>query len=181
MLKWVGLGVLVSLLSLAAYVFVYTKAYQSPELENVTIKDLHLFYTEHMGPYHLIDPKIREVEKEAIRLGFSCIKTFGHFLDDPQHFEEDRLRAEVGCWLSGPLPEASQIGEGFRYEHRPGGEFLKITWTGSPAIGPIKVYPAARSWFEKERLVFPTDNFEVYETVRGGQLITTYYFAIQKQ
>ena len=178
MLKWVGAGVVISLVGLVTYVFVYTKAFLSPELTGVQLESVYLLYTEHLGAYHRIDPKLREAEKLAIELGLSCRQTFGYFLDNPQYEEEDRLRAEVGCWLSGKLPEVVTVPEPFRFEERPGGAFLKVIWQGSPAIGPIKVYPAARKWFAEQRLQIPSTNYEVYEMTSDGKMQTTYYFQV---
>ena len=66
--------------------------------------------------------------------------------------------------------------EGFKQESPKIEKAYMATFTGSPALGPLKIYPDARDWFEKNKLVFPY-TLEIYR-INGSQFKTEYIFPI---
>ncbi len=105
----------------------------------------------------------------------SCARTFGEYLDNPEAIDQDRLRSRGGCVLStayqGKLPD------GMHYEERPANRYVVGRFTGSPSIGPFKVYPKIFAYLDSQRLKSTGTNLEVY-TVNGEEVSTEYLFPI---
>ncbi|MEO0337507.1 MAG: GyrI-like domain-containing protein, partial [Pseudomonadota bacterium] len=141
MIKWIGIVVIVSLVSLVGYLYIYLGAYKEVTVRVETYPQMFLLSRAHTGPYHKIGSLLQSMEKKAKSIGLDCRKTFGKFLDNPQTTDEDRLRSEVGCVLD-TKPESSVI-EKMKAELKvqDSARFVYGKFQGSPAIGPFVVYP----------------------------------------
>lgn len=175
MLKWILAGLMLSFASLAAYLYFHLGLYKEAQIEGIQKGGFWLLYQEHTGPYHQISPVLDSIEKQALGASITCLDTFGLFLDDPATVDEDRLRSELGCILTG---EIQHVPEGLKVKAWNPGPLLHLTFTGSPAVSPFKVYPKAEQWFQEQRKPMPKEALEIYSQSPRGDLITHYYFPI---
>jgi AraC family transcriptional regulator len=154
--------------------------FKNMEAKEVERQSTLLLYKPHTGAYHRVNATILEVEAWAKSNGIPCPHTFGEYLDDPSKVEEERLRANAGCILSTPLTTASlpeQRPEGLDVKPLPAGRYLSITFQGSPAIGPMKVYPYAKGYFRDKNWGGYETAVEIYTIVSPSQMTTEYLFA----
>jgi AraC family transcriptional regulator len=180
MIRIVLLSLLTVALGLAAYLFFYLGAHKTITVERQKYPELQIVYKSHLGPYHEITPKLLEVEAEMKKLGITCSKTFGEFLDNPKTVDADRLRSNVGCVVEGVTDETiAFLPADLYFEWRPTSEIFYIRFTGSPAIGPFKVYPKARDAAIDQRVMLKNSVMELYTVQRGGALITEYLFFLE--
>lgn len=175
MWKWLGLFSLVGLIIFGFYLYSHLGIDQPVTIE-IGERGPHItVFKEHRGPYHLIAPVISEVEKWALSQNLACSQTFGRYLDDPESVDEDRLRSEGGCILTGE--PSTPIPNDYKLAVRPRKKYVIAHFQGSPAIGPYKVYPKVRQFLEQNRLKAATEALEIY-TVNGAQVSTEYLFEI---
>lgn len=134
-----------------------------------------LVYTEHVGPYHQINEKIIEVENWAKQNKLNCDITFGEFIDDPDIVDHDRLRSNAGCITQEfkvSLPDSYKSKKIVRRK------YLVARFSGSPAIGPLKVYPKLKAAAEEQRYALDGPIIEVYE-IKDKKLLTQYLYPIK--
>lgn len=174
MMKKFFLSVVIFIAGLGTYLFFYLGAYKSVQIEISKRGPLHLLYKPHAGAYHQIGDTIREVETQALAQNLDCTRTFGEYLDNPDSVDQDRLRSRGGCVLTAK-PE--HIPAEYQYEERPTLDYVVGHFSGSPAIGPFKVYPKVKTYLQEHRLVTTEATIEIY-TVDGPRVATEYLFAL---
>ena len=143
----------------------------------------YIIGTSHLGPYYKINAVIQDVESWAQRMQISCPFTFGLYLDNPHIADENRLRSEGGCISKQPYPvEVHQQVLNSHYFTRKleQKKYLKFSFSGSPAISPFKVYPAANDWFNETGYPRGTAVLEIYK-MNGNKMTTEYYFPIAQK
>jgi DNA gyrase inhibitor GyrI len=173
--KYFFLTVIVGILGLVTYLYFYLGASKPVEVAVQDKGTIYLLYSNHTGAYHYINATIEKVEAWARLNGVFCRQTFGEFLDDPQSVDEDRLRSHAGCVLDRPI--GSLPHEPFIYEERKPGRYAVAAFTGSPAIGPFKVYPKVRKFLNEKRLRSSAPVVEIY-TINGDSVRTEYLFPL---
>jgi hypothetical protein len=134
-----------------------------------------LVYKNVIGPYHKLSETFYEIENFAKTEGWECPKTFGLFYDDPNQAEQDRLRADIGCYL-----EASPLGStgDLIIKEQPATTALVGSFDGAPWLTAFKVYGALQR--ESLKLNLRIKNgpvMEIYEP-KGSQFITHVVFEI---
>lgn len=164
---------LTAAIALFIYLYIYLGAYRGVEFKQESRAELHLLFKPHMGAYHQIGETFKEVEAYALKHKIDCSKTFGEYLDDPSSVDQDRLRSNIGCYISAPPTEAVEAP--FKYETRPARTYMVARFKGSPSIGPMKVYPKMREVFETARIKSDGAVIEVY-LVDGSEMTTEYLF-----
>lgn len=135
--------------------------------------EMHLVYIEHIGPYHKILASLEKVEEWAKKNKIDCSKSFGHYLDDPDVVEHERLRSHVGCITDDTKTE---LPPDFKTKNLPAGKYLVAEFSGSPAIGPMKVYKKAQAKFAEKGLTAPEDIIEIYHRIDEKSMKTIYLF-----
>jgi AraC family transcriptional regulator len=177
MIKYLISGLLATLIGFVLYVLIHLGVWKEVDIKITTEESLILLGKENIGAYHKILPAILEVEKWAKSQQLPCLKTFGHFLDDPEKVDEVRLRSFVGCVV--PY-EVDQIPPEFQIVVREKQKYVKALFSGSPSISPYKVYPKAMKVIHENRLGFLGDVVEIY-TIKADQTFeTTYLFPVQE-
>lgn len=174
-MKWIVVA-LAAVVTAAVIHWVFRLGYFAPiEISVVEHPELWTLSKDHVGPYHEIEPLIQEVEAWARGNQVPCDRTFGHFLDDPKRLDHERLRSRGGCLLPGPLKV--RIPEGYQIRSLTGGKAIRAVFSGSPAIGPFRVYPLVQSRFQAEGLRQKTEAgvIEIYHP-KDGALETEYLF-----
>lgn len=156
------------------YLYSYLGAYKPVEVGLEKRGPYYFLFKQHLGPYHKIVSKIEEVEKWAAEHNMRCPQTFGEYLDNPETVDEDRLRSHGGCIMGASV---ETVPPDFQYQIRPEKLYAVAKFTGSPAIGPFKVYPKLRKFLEEQRLKSSSPAIEIY-TVNGSNVTTEYLFAI---
>ena len=85
-----------------------------------------------------------------------------------------KLKSRGGCLLSEkptiPLAEGMQVLEA------PEADYVVANFDGSPAIGPMKVYPKVTEHFEAMKKKITSSVIEVYEVHSQTSMSTTYLF-----
>ena len=157
------------------YLYLHLGLSRPVEITRGPVGPLLLLYKQHRGAYHHIGPVIREVELWALNKNIPCSKTFGEYLDDPDAVDQDRLRSRGGCVLT-VLPNG-MAPEGFEVSRIPQKEYVIAHFRGSPAAGPLTVYPAVKKYFSENRLVYPPTVIEIY-SVNGPDVLTEYLFLL---
>jgi len=173
----IGLPILLGFLFIGVYLYVYLGGWRDIEVSQTVFPEMHLLYVEHKGPYHQIEGSIERVEKWAKENGIACPKTFGEFLDDPSVVDPDRLRSNAGCVLHQTVTPS----DGLLFRTQPSLLFVTAEFSGSPAIGPWKVYPKMTEYAETHRLVRASNVFEVYTLLGDGKMSTRYLWPISGQ
>lgn len=167
-----------AILTFAVFLYFYLGAHKSVALVPNQTEEFHLLYKEHVGPYHKITSVIQSVEKIAVQNNIPCQKSFGLYMNDPQQTQDhDRLQSLGGCLLKGPLEDYP---ENVNYRFIGPRTYLKASFEGSPAIGPMIVYPKLEEWFQSARQTPGKPVIEVYE-VNGSEMTTTYFMPVESQ
>lgn len=173
-LRRIILGLVAAAALLVAYLFMHLGV-SKPVLISLEKRGPYEFlFKNHLGAYHKIVGVIQDVEKWAAERNLSCPQTFGEYLDDPQGVDEDRLRSHGGCILKARLDSPPPD---MQTQSRPERLYAVGRFEGSPAIGPLKVYPKIRQFLIEHRLTSASPVIEIY-TVNGSGMTTEYLFAI---
>jgi AraC family transcriptional regulator len=174
MIRILFLALFTAAVSLAIYLFFYLGFYKPVDIGIAERPAMNLLFKPHTGAYHLIGPVIREVEAWSAQNHVACDKTFGEYIDDPDAVDQDRLRSRGGCLVAGPVEIKPPD---FQYETRPGRKYVVAHFSGSPSIGPFKVYPKVHAYFAKQKLKSTQPVIEVY-TVHDNTVETEFLFPL---
>lgn len=165
------LGVfLLSLLSVAVFIFFRIGAYKGVEVVRTPMPAYDIYFKVHRGPYHEIINDLKSVESKLDELGQPCKKTFGMFLNDPELVDHKLLLSLVGCAFP---EEKNVVVENLPPEIRKKKvghtktDCYKGTFKGSPSLTAFKVYPRLKKRALKDRAKLKTESLELYETKEG--------------
>jgi AraC family transcriptional regulator len=172
-IKWILATVLGTILGIAGYFFWYLGAWKPVIIAEKKLGPINLIYKNHVGAYHKIAPVINEVETWAKTQNLTCEKTFGEYFDDPRVVEEGRLRSRGGCLIDKP---PKTLPPDYQTLKIPEKEYVTATFEGSPAIGPMKVYPKVAEYFEAKNSKIEGSVMEIYEVHSQTSMTTTYLF-----
>lgn len=178
-MKYILVFILVAVTSFGLFLANYLGAFKGVEIREAAQGPFPIVYVEHVGPYHKVNKVIEKVEKFMQSQGATCGRTFGEYMDDPQTVEEARLRSKVGCIVTSVpanLPEEFKTGE------IPERNYVIAVFTGSPGIGPLKVYPRVNDYMLKKKLKQTGAVVEIYEIhsiTEKNAMTTTYLFPVQ--
>ncbi|UXR66130.1 GyrI-like domain-containing protein [Bdellovibrio bacteriovorus] len=178
-MKYVLVFVLVTMISFGLFLANYLGAFRGVEISEVTQGPFKTVFVEHVGPYHKVNKQLERIEKYMKSQGITCGRTFGEYLDNPREVEEARLRSKVGCILEGEPP---QLTEGLQVGEIPQRKYVMAVFTGSPGIGPLKVYPKVNDFMLKAHLKQTGAVIEIYEIhsiTEKNAMTTTYLFPVQ--
>ena len=173
------LFVVVASLSFGIFLANYLGAFKDVEITRAAHGPYKTVYLEHMGPYHKVNKVIEKVEKLMQTKGYVCGRTFGEYLDNPREVDEARLRARVGCLVETvptDLPEDYKSGE------IAASNYVVAVFTGSPGIGPLKVYPRVNDYMAEHALKNSGPAVEIYEIhsiTEKNAMTTTYLFPVE--
>ena len=163
---------------LFSYVFFHLGGNLPVQVEFQTISPLHLYYEDHIGPYHKINDSLISFEQKLNKRGLFCEKTFGEYLDDPSSVDEDRLRSQIGCIVSSKTKK-TYLGSEFKTRLIPSQKVIYAKFEGAPSIGPMKVYPKARQFAVDQRVEIVDSVFEMYSILRDNSVVTEYLFFLK--
>ena len=177
MTKYIVGGVLTAIIAFAINVALYIGAFKSATVESAIKGPYKMIFKDHTGPYHKIVPAIEEVEKWVKANGQDCRFSFGEYIDDPHAVEQERLKSRGGCLVETFI---DNMPEGFKTQEIPEQKFVRGFFTGSPAIGPYKVYDKAQEYMELNQFKPKRPVFEIYEVKTGKEMNTEYLFSIEQ-
>lgn len=181
-LNWAVLSFLFVVISILTIMYFRLGLHKDPIKVGPVTKQFNFLYKTHVGPYHEVSETLFEVEAFAKTLDIDCSVTFGQYLDDPEVIDPDRLRSNVGCVIDNPTKYINADESGiFKVKILKPRKYFQINFDGSPAIGPMKVYPLAK------KILPPRDSkenqavIEVYHIKDGGaSIVTEYFFLLNK-
>jgi len=171
--RLVALPVLLGFALLGAYLYIYLGAGEEVVVEKVEWPQMSMVYKDHRGAYHHINSVIVTVEDWARKNNIPCSRTFGEYLDDPRQVAEERLSSRAGCLLD-PGVDPGELPEGFAVKNTPSTTYIHATFSGSPAIGPWRVYPKLTEFADKFSLRTATSTLEIYTVLPDGGMKTDY-------
>lgn len=174
MVRILFISVVLAGFGLAVYLYFYLGGYKPVDIAVEKRGPQILLYKNHVGAYHEIGPTIQAVESWALAQHLLCPTTFGEYLDNPESVDQDRLRSRGGCVLT-KKPE--QVPPDWTVEERPSRRFVVAHFTGSPSIGPFKVYPKVKKYLAENRLTSSEATMELY-MVNGSSVMTEYLFQL---
>lgn len=178
-MKYVLLFVIAAIISFGVYLSTYLGAFKKVAISEGVQGPFKIVYIDHVGPYHKMNKDIEVVEKFFKAEGKPCGRTFGEYIDDPQIVEEARLRAKAGCIVEtvpNNLPADFKTGD-FAAKN-----YVIAVFTGSPGIGPIKVYPKVDEYMKAKNLKQEGSVIEIYEIhsiTEKSAMTTTYLFPVK--
>lgn len=174
MIKWVVLGVIGMIVAFSLSLAYKLGAFKSVDVGVSDEPALMFLSKDHVGPYHKIVPIIQEVETWAKSKGLDCRRSFGEYLDNPQVVEEGRLRSRGGCVIEQKI----EVPPDYVITEKPAQKYIKAVFTGSPSIGPFKVYGRVQQLAAENRLKLDSWNLEIYEIHSDTEMTTTYLFPL---
>ena len=175
-MKTIFLGLLLFIIGIVSWASIKLGFFKDVTITEKEQPAFQCVYLEHIGPYHKILESLEKVEAWAKEKNVDCSRSFGHFLDDPDIIEHERLRSHVGCLVdAAPIEFASP----FKFKTISSGKYFVADFFGSPAIGPMKVYRKAKQEFYNRKLTPPEDVIEVYHRIDEKTMNTSYLFRIQ--
>ncbi|WP_413586810.1 GyrI-like domain-containing protein [Bdellovibrio sp. HCB274] len=178
-MRYIIVFVVVMVISFGTYLATYLGAFKGVEISEAQQGPFKTIYIEHVGPYHKVNKVIEKVERFMKEKGVICQRTFGEYLDDPRQVEEARLRSKVGC-LIDKMPEGAP--EEMKEGEIPARAYVVAVFTGSPGIGPLKVYPRVEAYLQQKNLKQTDASIEIYEIhsiTEKSAMTTTYLFPVQ--
>lgn len=175
-MKHIFFGVILFIVGILSWASIKLGFFKDVIVSEQTVGEIQCVYVEHIGPYHKILESLQKVETWAKSNNIDCKKSFGHFLDDPDIIEHERLRSHVGCVVNKTYTD---LPADFKFKTIPTAKYFVAEFTGSPAIGPMKVYSKAKKAFYERQLTPPEDNLEVYEIIDDKTMKTSYLFQIK--
>ena len=178
-MKYILLFVAVAITAFGLFLANYLGAFKGVDISQSHQGPFITVYLEHVGPYHKVNKVIEKVEKYMKSQNFVCGRSFGEYIDDPQVVEEARLRSKVGCIVE-KVPE--NMPEEFKSGEIAGREYVVAIFTGSPGIGPLKVYPRVNDFMLKKGVKQSGPVIEIYEIhsiTEKNAMTTTYLFPFQ--
>ncbi len=176
MIKYIVSGIAIALVAFILNLLIYLGAFKDVEIQISEEAPINLIYKEHLGSYHKIVPLIEEVETWAKSQGIDCTQSFGEYLDNPDKVQDDRRRSHGGCLVS-EIPK--NLPPEILSKQIPASRFIKAVFSGSPSIGPYKVYSNIRKFANKERLKLKDSVIEIYVIKSEKEMTTTYLFGIE--
>jgi len=186
MLKHTLIALFIGLISFIVYLMIHLGVWKNPELSMQETKPRKLLTKNHLGPYHKINPVIQSVEAFAKKFEVSCNETFGEYFDDPTVVSEDRLRSRAGCivpfetdFINSKFTASDLKQEDLELVELPPTKSVIAVFTGSPAIGPYKVYPKIDRYMQTHKLVRKGSVMEVYKITSPTEMTTTYLVNVE--
>ena len=179
MLKYVIGFTAAALLGFLSVVAIYLGVLAPVEVQVQPLERKHLVFQYHVGPYHKIGLALEEVQlwvkAHDSQMG-ECQESFGEFLLNPKEVDAEHLRSHVGCVVEQPVTSLPPNWEYKMVEFERG---LAVHFTGSPSIGPWKVYPKMEAFMKERGWVTHTAPFEFYtitSNVAFNTKMTTLYY-----
>lgn len=172
MMKWVLGTILGVVIGLGGYLSWHLGAFKSMTFLELKLPTTTVVSKKHTGAYHKIVSVIEDVEKFAKSQGLNCRLSFGEYFDSPDVVEEARLKSRGGCIIMAeeePLLKKITWPEGIEVSTVPSREYVIALFSGSPGIGPMKVYPKTMQYIHDKKWSVDGPIIEVYEILSPSQ------------
>lgn len=177
MIKSLVIGFVSAIVIVITSTYFYLKAYKEPSIYYDTLPAYHIVYKENRGVYVQTSQTIISIEETLKKQSLICESTFGLFFDDPDVVVEQDLKSWAGC-IFKDKPNINSLPEDVKLlTIQTQTDVLSADFDGSPALGPIKVYPKAKKMLGSNSL-FPA--LEIYSYQKDNSLKTKYYFSIEQ-
>lgn len=171
------LAAILAIVTLVVWLSYYLGAFKSVDITDGARPAMKMIYKDHTGSYHKIVSVIQEVETWAKSQNIDCTVSFGEYIDDPNLVEEIRLRSRGGCIVKD-FP--TSLPPEYKTQEVPERYYVIAVFSGSPGIGPIKVYPKAEAFMKNHQLVMDGSVLETYVIHSQNEMTTTYLFPVIK-
>ena len=158
-----------------AWLLIRMGVFKPVQIREETVGPFFLVGQEHVGPYYEISKAIQEVEKWAQARNIDCRRSFGHFLDDPEIVEHERLRSVGGCVVD-QVPES--LPSDFKTIILPSEKYIVAYYAGASALGPWKVYAPVYSELRQRQISRPSVVTEFYYFDSNHEFLTQYLFKL---
>ncbi len=185
MIKHALTAISIGFLIFILYMMQYTGAFKSVTVGMDQRGPYTIIYKEHTGAYHKIVSTIQDVETWAKQNQLKCRLSFGEYFDNPDMVEEGRLKSRGGCLIDPLVPEEFVILKkltlptDFKTDVNPETKTVVALFSGTPGIGPMKVYPKAHEFIQKGNLKKKGSVIEIYEVFDHKSMNTTYLWPVE--
>ena len=174
-MKLLILFCVVTLSSFLLVVYTYLGGFETVKINVGSFGPAQMVYKLHVGAYHKINHTITEVEDTLQQNGYKCRTTFGQYLHDPKEVQTEHLKSYGGCVVE-QIPQ--NIPNLYQSKTLQKTKAVMAQFKGSPAIGPLKVYPKIEKFITSQNLIRKDAPIELY-TFQGDTMVTKYIFPIQ--
>jgi hypothetical protein len=168
-------GLLVAVVLTITYLVIHLGMFKPVEITQEVRGPFYVLFQSHRGPYFQISEVIMHAEAAAKQNSLDCEQAFGEFFDNPKEVDEDRLRSRGGCISRSSF---QHVPDTFETDTIPEQRYVIAQFAGSPAIGPVKVYPKVQAYMEEQRLHGTGEAIEIY-VPKNGSVETTYLFPLK--
>lgn len=176
-MRTILLGIFLLFVGFVGSLFIKSGAWKEVTITEVDLGPFVMIYKDFMGPYHKIVPVIQEVEAWAKSQNIDCSQSFGEYIDDPGVVEHERLKSRGGCIVK-EIPQ--NLPPGFLSQTIPPRHYVMGEFSGSPALGPMKVYGKITDKIASNRWKVIAPVIEIYRVTNKTDVTTQYLFAIEK-
>jgi effector-binding domain-containing protein len=137
---------------------------------------IKMVYMEHKGPYSKVTEKIEKVKLYLDSNKIACTESIGEYLSDPTKVKQEDLMSNIGFIVDQDCKDSAP----FMFKNIPKQLFVSVNFKGSPAVGPMKAYPAMDKWVKDNGYEINGSGLEIYK-VTGKEFTTHYLMPIKKK
>lgn len=165
----------------AIVIFVVVGMFTMGGFQKVTVTSeeagpIKIVYLEHKGPFHKIGDKFNQVKSYLDASKNTFTDAVGEYYDDPAKVKQEDLRSNIGFIVDKDYKDSAP----YKFKSIPKQLYASVAFKGSPAIGPIKVYPAMNKWIKDNGYEGCGPGLEIYK-MKGKEFSTQYLMPIKKK
>ena len=138
-----------------------------------------IVYVDHKGPYHKIGDKFTLVKSFLDTNKITYSESLGEYYDDPGKTKVEELKSIAG-YVVDMKTKLPKLAEPYKTKIIAKNSYVTTVFKGSPAVGPIIVYPKAMKFIDESGNKISGPALELY-TMEKNKIITKYLFQVSKK
>ncbi len=168
LIKFIGIAILVAVVSIATYLGYYGY-FSEISFDEQVLPDEVLVYEAMQGDYKKSKVVMDKVYNELLNdFGIETKRGFGIYYDNPKIVEEENLRSEIGCLLPSIVQQKKDsVGSAFSVKEFKGRRAIVAKFPfkggGSILVGIMKVYPKMSEILKQKGFENGLPVMEVYD------------------
>lgn len=157
-------------------------AFEQPVVQGLQTKQIPVVLMTHkLGPYHETVFDLQSLVKALYKNQLHPQFCFAEYWDNPDQVPLKKLRSNLGCAFNQKEPLSSgltqEIGADYQWSQWASRQVLVVHWPAGPALGAVKVYPAATNWFKsQQKLQDGAHVLEIYPFLLNEKISETQYW-----
>lgn len=150
--------------------------FQKVVVSSVEKGPIKMVYVEHKGSYSGVMADFEKVYNYLDANKIAHFDGIGEYLDNPAKVKTTDLRSNVGYIVDKTCKDSGV----YKFKNIPNQLFASAVFNGSPAVGPMKAYPAMNKWIKDNDYEATGLCLEIY-TMKDKKISTQYLMAIKKK